>query len=60
MFEWFYMFWEWLSKIIVTDEFWQPYLNMGNWFYVVTIGMTILYAYIVFGGRKEDENLSER
>ena len=63
MFEWFYLFWRWLSEAIGSDEFWQLYLNMGNWFYVVVIGMVVLYAWVVFqpfGKKVDEENLEVR
>ena len=45
---------DWLANNF--DAFFKPYLNMGIWFYVVIIGMTVLYVYIVFGGKKVEED----
>ena len=48
MFEWFYLFWKWLSEVSSSDEYWQPYLNMGNLFWIIVSGMVIIYFVITF------------
>jgi len=59
MFEWFYLFWRWLSDTVSSKEFWQPYLNMGNWFTAIVIILSTVYFLVVVRPwnwfRKEEE-----
>ena len=63
MFEWFFEFWEWIGQEISSGRFWQPYLKLENWFYVIIIGMTVLYFLVVvqpWNWFRKDENLEVR
>jgi len=51
---------EWLSNNF--DKFFEPYVNIGIWFWVIVIVLPILYIWILFNpfGKKEDKNPEQR
>jgi len=56
MFEWWYWFWAWFDAEVSSGRFWEPYLNMGTLFWIVAVVLPIIYLYVVFGGKKVDED----
>ena len=63
MFEWWYAFWAWLDAEVSSGRFWQPYLKLENWFYVIIIGMSVLYFLVVFqpwNWFRKEENIVKR
>ena len=44
MFEWFYAFWHWLSKTVNSGKFFEPYMNMEGWFFVIVIIFVLSYT----------------
>ena len=45
---------EWISNNF--DVFFSPYQSMGIWFWVIIFSMTAAYIYIMYSGKKIDED----
>ena len=45
---------EWVSNNF--NKFFEPYQSMGIWFYVIIFSMIAIYVYLMFGGKKVEED----
>jgi len=53
MFEWWYAFWYWLNKMVISHKFFEPYVSIGFWFSVIIIFFIVSYILLVFGLSKK-------
>ena len=53
MFEWFYAFWHYLSEMINSGKFFEPYINMGFLFYVIVFIFILSYFLLFISGDRE-------